>query len=251
MEYILCCDADCFMGEQWMLSMVRCAVNDQYSLVLGPVCVVADQSFLQQFQLIEASCLQSVTAGSAQMQRAVMANGANLLFRKPDYLSVAGSLTLASFESGDDIAILHVIKKYFGGKAIGYARDPYALVNTLAEDTIRDFFWQHVRWAAKSKGYKDADTIFLAIVTAFENLLILLLAITSFFDVTLAWVFGFTIVVKGLAEFQLVRKAENISEQRVSRIAYIFSTFIYPFFASIVLLASLGKSYQWKGRRVK
>lgn len=251
MEYILFTDADCFMEPDWVQAMMNYAMKDGIQIVLGPVIQKSGKTVTEQFQWIETAILQVVTAGTAALGKAVMGNGANLLSRKDAYLRVTQYFDRSSYASGDDVNLVHEVKKLFGKNSITYAAHAKAVVTTYPEKSIRLLWWQHIRWASKSKGYTDRDAIKLGAITVLINTLTAFLIIGACFSAIAAWLVIGILCLKIIGEFLLLRKVESLVRISVNPFYYSISEVLYPLFSTAILLFSITGKYTWKGRRLK
>ncbi|MHC1706454.1 MAG: glycosyltransferase [Bacteroidales bacterium] len=251
-EYILCTDADCIMGKNWVKVMIDYMNGKEKKLVLGPLGLLQVNTLLGQFQYIETLGLQAITSGSARIGKAVMGNGANMLFRKSCYLSLEKEKTAGNeFMSGDDVFLVHAVKRRFGGDAIGYLPDTEGMVLTVPAPSWKILLWQHVRWAGKSKGYKDKYSLFLGSITALMNILpVLLLCCIPCDPKFILTLTGF-LIIKGGVELLLIYIYINITRQTINLAYYACSVALYPIFTVIVIFISLVGKYPWKGRWVR
>ena len=100
-----------------------------------------------------------------------MCNGANLIIRRTTYLQSINNIN-TSIASGDDMFILHALKK---NKAkINYLYNSNYIVKTKGTNSLKKFLLQRTRWAAKSINYTDPTTISIAVLVAIINIFLFL-----------------------------------------------------------------------------
>ena len=85
-ELILTTDADCNAGPLWISSMVSYYLQYRPKLLSGPV-LMENKTLFQQLQTLEFASLVGSGAGAVGINKAIMVNGANLLFEKLNYLN--------------------------------------------------------------------------------------------------------------------------------------------------------------------
>ena len=160
-DLILTTDADCWMGNGWISAAVSLFEEKKTDMIIGPVILAGKPGFFNGFQQLEFMSLQGVTAGSAASRNPVMCNGANLAFTKTAYLKNAGKLNY-DIPSGDDIFLLHSMKKA-GGARIIWNESKDAVVTTALSESLMSFLRQRARWISKAGAYRDLSTQIVAI----------------------------------------------------------------------------------------
>jgi biofilm PGA synthesis N-glycosyltransferase PgaC len=240
---IITTDADCRMRENWIRSIAAFYEKNYPDLIICPVQLESDSSFLGRFQELEFISLQGITAGSAIYGDATMCNGANLAFKREAYLNRSATLH-DEINSGDDIFLLHSLKK--GGQSkILWMESPDALITTGAASTVRAFLKQRCRWISKSKTYRDSFTIFLGIVTFTAILMQLLSLIASFFSPPFIQAFLIVLVLKSVPDFLIIlNTTRRYGKQHLMK-WFLPSQLLYPFYVlSVVLCALLSPGYR-------
>jgi cellulose synthase/poly-beta-1,6-N-acetylglucosamine synthase-like glycosyltransferase len=177
---ILTTDADCQNQANWILSM-RQACTASTNIVVGPVLMQPEKSFVSQIAAMESLALLSVTMGTAGLNIPLMCSGANLLFRKSAWQDVGGYSDHINQPSGDDVLLMHSIWLR-NPKSVDAQVNPDALVFTEAPQSWKDFLHQRKRWASKSTKYKNKAVVFIGVLVWLFNLLIVLLSVLGFFN---------------------------------------------------------------------
>jgi hypothetical protein len=150
------------------------AFRDDTRMVFGPVSYFEKRGLTAKFQTLEFLGLVASGAGAALAGIPFLCNGANLAYRKDAFRQVKGFDGNEKYLSGDDVFLLHKMKKEFGRKAVIFNDDETSIVKTYPAPNMRKFLSQRVRWASKSKGYKDGLSILTAIVVFSYSLTVLL-----------------------------------------------------------------------------
>ena len=160
-ESVVCMDADCVVGDGFAVA-VGAAIDGfggKPFMLLLPVEMRGDGSFLGRLVEMEFGCLQVVTAGSALLGRPSMANGAGMAFCRGMFLAHDPR---SRYASGDDMFLLaHAIHS---GASVRYLLDGRAAVSTVAPAGVEAYLRQRTRWLAKAGGYRDWGVILLALV---------------------------------------------------------------------------------------
>lgn len=249
-DIILCVDADCRLGSEWIMSMCSSFRNPKFQMISGPVSFFNESSLFKNIQSLEFLSLIASGAGAIGVKLPFMCNGANLAFRKTAFVVVNGYEGNAQFASGDDVFLLHKIKKQYGSKAIGFLKSRNAIVETASTNTFKSFLQQRKRWASKSLAYKDFLTIFTSISVAGVSLMLILLAFFSFFDPQFIPLFILGVSGKILIDFTLLMAAITFFRRKNLLWLYLPVQLIYPLYTALISLLALFTKNEWKGRRI-
>jgi cellulose synthase/poly-beta-1,6-N-acetylglucosamine synthase-like glycosyltransferase len=249
-DWILTTDADCSVTGQWLRSYDGYIRQNDPALVAGPVKFINNGSFVSVFQCLDFLSLQGVTAAVVSADKHSMCNGANLAYSKSAFIAVNGFKGIDNIASGDDMLLMHKIKKQFPGK-LGYVFTPGAIVRTTPMPDWKSFLNQRIRWASKAEKYDDKSIIMVLAMVYFYNVTLLVLGVLAFvnpFYITLLLV---SLGAKIFAELSFMIPAAGFYKER--KLLWWFP-FMQPFHIVYIIVAGwLGKfgSYQWKGRKVK
>jgi biofilm PGA synthesis N-glycosyltransferase PgaC len=163
-EVIVTTDADCTFGNGWLRAIVAPFADEQVQFVMGAVRIRQQGPFFHHLQAIEFASLAGTGGATLAAGRPTMCNGANLAYRKTAFEAVGGYADNLHIASGDDEFLM---RKIFVRYPLGlrYAASPAAVVTTQAASTLRSFFRQRVRWAAKwehnTSAYTQAIAVFV------------------------------------------------------------------------------------------
>lgn len=257
-EWILLTDADARCGPQRLSGMAAAMENTKADLLLLPV-ATRGEGFVQRVQVEEQLALQAVMAGTALRGRPLLANGANIAFRKAAFMAVGGYAN-DPWASGDDIFLLRSMRK--AGMRIVCHLAPSALVAVRAETSWRAAWRQRLRWAGKMRGAMDAGTLATLLAMAFPWYLA---AVTSSITVAglmrqrplsvllflagawLLWLLPVLRLVKWMRNFQ--RSALGTEGLRGNALSATVSLLLFSCYAPLVAVCSLVVRPRWKGRR--
>ena len=158
-QLILCTDADCQCPSHWVEHITTSYAQSPFDLLILPVTTYEDNHFLSHITRLEFISLVSSGMALAALYHPIMCNGANLACKRDTWLAMQDYLH-SDLLSGDDVFLLHAIKRHKG--VIRVLAHPDTLVVTHPVITIRDFLRQRIRWGSKTSSYTDTDTLYVA-----------------------------------------------------------------------------------------
>ncbi|MFM6983642.1 MAG: glycosyltransferase, partial [Chitinophagaceae bacterium] len=152
-------DADCRMGDQCLTSMHQLYTQGDLMMLCGLVSYEAKNIF-GSLQQAESVALVGISAFMLNSGRPATCNGANLMFSKAMFEHVGGYGQDKALSSGDDDLLMQSFATYQPHK-VRYASQPQAVVYTAAENSIKSFVSQRMRWTSKRRSYKYYYNTFL------------------------------------------------------------------------------------------
>jgi cellulose synthase/poly-beta-1,6-N-acetylglucosamine synthase-like glycosyltransferase len=259
-ELIVTTDADCTMDKFWLSTIAAFYELHQPHMIVMPVVIEEKGSFFKRFQMTDFMVLQGITAAVTYFGIQGMCNGANLAYTRAAFNEVNGFDGIDKNASGDDMMLLHKMKKHFQ-KGILYLKSKQVIVRTLPQETIGDFFNQRIRWAGKSKLYSDKGILPVLLLVYFFNCALLIAFFFAIFQrkdfvfcdnkISVGKAFSYVFILKILIElFFLIPVADFYNKRR----ALLFFPLMQPFHIIYTLLAgTLGafNSYTWKNRKLR
>jgi biofilm PGA synthesis N-glycosyltransferase PgaC len=248
-ELIICTDADCIMGPDWIRSLVSAYQKENRVFIAAPVKIIPDGSRLSVFQTLDFISLQGITGAAVYKNLYPMCNGANLAYSRKAFDAVGGFADIDHIASGDDMLLMKKIQSAFPGRS-GYIKDPHAIVSTISAGNIRTFLNQRIRWASKISNYNHPATFLTLAWVYLLNLLLLLLFFACFFYGHWKWLL-LLIACKTISEYFFVSKVAGFFGQQSLMKYFILCQ---PFHIIYTVIAgsfgSFGR-YEWKNRNVK
>ncbi len=248
-EVIVTTDADCLPPPRWLKRMSACFADPGVAMVLGPLRIRGTGLF-GGMQELEYLSLMGITGGAAGLGHPVMCNGANLAFRKASYLEAGGYEKHKWYASGDDVFLMHDIKKQ-GVGGIRFIKDHSVVVETEASTGLRPFFRQRGRWAGKAGGYTDFFTLFVGGVVAGFNAILFAALVWVIVSRGLPWsgnalwLVGLAAGLKFLADFLLVSEVARFfgMERRLWLFPLVF--LLYPLYVLGALAVGILRRNKW------
>lgn len=248
-EFIICTDADCIVPKNWLIYFDGFLQKTRAVFVAAPVEFIKQNSLLNDFQYIDFLAMQSITAAAVTKGFQTMCNGANMAYSRNVFYQVDGFKNIDNIASGDDMLLMQKIKAKFPTR-VGYLFAKEAVVKTPAAPSIKEFLNQRIRWASKSKNYKDFNVLLVLLLVYLINISLALGFIIGLFNISLLVKIFLLIVLKSGVEFYFLDKSKNL----FSGFSYLKFLLLQPFHMVYIILAGwLGyfKKYEWKGRKVQ
>jgi cellulose synthase/poly-beta-1,6-N-acetylglucosamine synthase-like glycosyltransferase len=243
-EIIITTDADCSAGPNWLTTIVTYYLKHQPKMLCRPVTLKKPKNLFSKLQNLEFLSLIGSGTGAIGIKKAIMNNGANLLFEKSLYESCN---TKNEFASGDDMFLL-LHAKSIDKKSIHFIKSRKAIVYTNAAQTFREFINQRVRWTSKSKAYRDLDVVFTAIIVSLINLLIVGSFIAGLFNPHFLRVTMIAFIIKSFADLCILIPTSSFFKQSKLILLFPFLQIIYPFYVVFTVFLGLLGKFVWKSR---
>ncbi|CAN5474803.1 glycosyltransferase [soil metagenome] len=243
-EIIATTDADCRLSKNWLHCIALNFKSEETKMVVGAVKLIRRDSFFSRLQVTEFISLVGATASAIGLGHPVMCNGANLSYRKNVFLEVSGFQGNLQIASGDDEFLMRkIFKRYPSG--IVFLNFYEAVISSHTQKTIRDLFYQRLRWAGKWKHNSDLLTQLLAVFIFVSQISFIVLVINN---INLPNTSLALIVSKLFLEGVFLLWVGRFLERKFDTLSFIALQLFYPFYVTIIGLTSLLSSYHWKGR---
>ncbi|MGB2273718.1 MAG: glycosyltransferase family 2 protein [Flavicella sp.] len=242
--WIVTTDADCCVPKYWLQQFNSIISYNKVTLIAGPVSCNSNKSFLEEFQRLDFLSLQGTTMGIFGLNVPFMCNGANLCYSKAAFNTVGGFEGNEHIASGDDVFLLEkIVRKY--PKQIHYSKTIENSVISEPQKSWKKLISQRMRWAGKASAYSNPFGIIIGCIVLVCNVLLLVLLIT---DPLVSAILFFT---KGVLDYIFLQKTGKIFQQSIGMQSFVLSALLYPFFSSIIFIASQLGTFRWKGRVLK
>lgn len=257
---IITTDADCTMKTTWLKTIAAYYELYHPEMIVMPVSIKKNDSFLGTFQTLDFMSLQGITAAAVYKKIHGMCNGANLAYTKKVFYEVNRFEGIDHIASGDDMLLMHKISKKYKDRIL-YLKSKEVIVETQSEKSISDFINQRIRWASKADKYEDKSLFPVLLLVYLLNLFLVFLFVWGLYSNFTFYILHFTFNIPKLLLASLFIKtaAELLFLYPVSRffgnqqMLWLFPLF-QPFHILYTVIAGwFGKfgTYQWKGRKLK
>lgn len=186
---------------------------------------------------VEFYFLETFSRGFAGMGKALMCNGANLVFSKSTFWQVEEFREDYDIPSGDDLFLLKAVQNH--GGIIHFETDRRLTVDTPAPKTIKELMQQRKRWFGKMGLLFNRGTLAALFLLILVNVAGVLSLIFSFVNPVFLFVFFLKYVAEVIAAFSFVK----------SKFSHVFLLLAhqvwYPFYA-LALLLPWQKEKRWR-----
>lgn len=244
-ELIITTDADCSMGENWVKTMVRNYKSSGCPILSGPVFIRPKKNLFSKVQSLEFMSLVGSGAGAIAIKNPFLANGANFAFSREVFTSLKGYSAHQAYVSGDDVFLVLMGKQHF---RIKFVNDYHAVVFTDCAANFGSFFQQRVRWASKSKGYKDGFAVAISLIVFIFNMLILWCLACGMFLKDFWFLALIMFILKIITDIPLIFHVSKFFRAQKLLWYYLPMQMLYPFYVFIVGVFSLSSKFRWKER---
>ena len=247
-DWIITTDADCIVPSNWLKILNDFIESQKPKMVVMPVSYEGNNSILDSFQILELLSLQGATIGGFGIKYPFLCNGANLCYEKKCFLELDGFSGNDNIASGDDVFMLEKMVGKHPAK-VRYLKSKGVIVKTKVEKRFSNMVNQRSRWAAKTTSYKNSLGKLVGLSVLLMNAWIVILLILAIFNL-IAWqLLALTFFVKFFIDFLLLYPVTIFFDKRNMLANYFISSFLYPFYTTLIAVNTFGKTYEWKGRK--
>ncbi len=237
-NFILSLDADVALPAAYFSSLEQLTQADLSILPVkmkgsGPTGIFASLDFY---------FLNALNNALSRIKQPLVANGANLLFRKKLYLDMLINSQSQHISSGDDQFLLREAKRNEG--SIHLIIQAGLLVETAAPENFREFLHQRLRWIGKTKHVKDPAANLLAFLGLLYHLSGPVLIV---FYPELYWLLAFKLFCDVAVFLPYLVQLKQASLLLFSP----FFSLLYPFYVLMMGLSVFLLKPSWKGREVR
>jgi len=247
-EIIFTIDADCWAEANWLTAMIN-KFSDKVGMVTGYVLFdkESEKTLFHKIQSLEFLGLTTAGIGSIGAGDPIIANGANLVFRRCTFFDAQGYSNENHIISGDDDLLLQNINQKTDWK-ITASTNPQTFVKTKPVSNLRGFLNQRIRWASKGLIYKKISLVFFLISVYIYYLLLFIslpfaLSFPHFFPYPL-FAFGIKLIV----DFLLICKSTTIVNRKDLRKYFLITEILQLPYIIYVGFAGIMGAFSWKGR---
>jgi 1,2-diacylglycerol 3-beta-glucosyltransferase len=240
-DIILMTDADCTVHSLWLQTMVASFQESDSIGLVASFTLINEQNFFHKLQAIEWIQAHTLARGGVNMNSPIGCFGNNLAIRKKAYFALGGYEKIP-FSVTEDLALLQAMSA--SEFSIRYICDEHATVVTEPTTTLKEFIYQHHRWAVGGLSLKWKAA--LLIMYSLSMWIAVLLATWNF---DFIWM-GSLIGIKFLTDFLLV----NVSFHRLNsrhNTWFIYGEVFMILVEIFLPFTMLKKTVEWKGQIFK
>ena len=249
-EIIVTTDADCIHRREW-LETILSYYDKETGFISGPVEFSAGESLFEKIQRIEFAGLILSGAGLIGIDKPAICNAANASYRKETYKSVNGFDDNLNLSSGDDEILMQKIRRDNRYKII-FCMNRNAVVTSLPNKTINDFYHQRKRWASKGLFYKNKILkLKLVLIALFYISLFTQLILGIVFNAVFLISFLISFLFKIIIEYAILKKGTDLLFEKQLLRPFLLAEILHIPYIIIFSIAGMFGNYKWKERRVK
>ena len=143
------------------------------------------------------------------------------------------------------------MKKNFGKQSIFVLNDKNTIVFTQAKKNFAELIQQRIRWASKTKGYKDISILFVAFIVFIYNISIIFTFLIGLKYNDLLLLSLYLFLIKLVVDFHIMYSITSFINRKDLLIYYLPLQLVYLPYILIIGTISNFVSYKWKGRTIK
>ncbi len=241
-------DADTITDDpNWLSDIVQDFEKTNCDLLISPVFLSVNGSFLQTFQQYENIAITSLGLSMAKKNLPFVCSGANLAYKKDAFLTGQPYKNNKHIASGDDMFLLASF--YKTGRKISANTSTSSIAQTPAENSLEKMLWQRLRWASKTTSVNTAPVFSIGLLVLLINVLYIPILCLGLFNTSYLWFGLLTFILKFIIDFLLLFLSARMFKQKVNWLwfpaAFVFNGLYMP----AVALASTFVKPTWRSRR--
>lgn len=249
-DWIITTDADCVLPKYWLDTFDEYIQTTDIDCIVAPVAYFGNTTFFNRFQALDFMSLQGVTMGGFGVKKPFLCNGANFCYQKSIFNSFRGFEGNNNIASGDDIFLLEKFKQV-NPQRVGYLKSTNAIVHTHPVSNLKQLIQQRLRWTSKASHNPNWFSKLVGVVVFLANFVCIALIPLLLLQFLTPRIVLALFVMKFAIDFLLLFKTARFLKQENSLFSFISSSLLYPLFSCYIVVLSMFKSFNWKGRTFK
>lgn len=247
-EIIATTDADCFVSNNWISSIIA-HFEKNIGVITGLTVYEPSASNFTLFegiQFLDFISYSSVGAGTIGTGTVSTCNGSNMAFRRKAFEEIHGFNSFAHLNTGDDSLLAQKIIQTEKWK-IKFIINPFSRVSTFAVKTWRDFFHQRMRWSGQTTEYPIGVLMFMINTFIMFVLLLVTVPATVFYWTSIPWI---VLAVKFIIDYLMMKNFCRMTQTEKALRYFIPTAIIHiPVIVFSVFGGFFGQ-FTWKERTV-
>jgi len=250
-DLIVITDADCRVRRNWLKIISSNYAEFGPRFLIGPVIYSTSRGWWSGFYRMEFMSLVAAGAGAAGAGKPFLANGANMAYEKELFRELDGYVSNRKYASGDDVFLLQETAKIYGPGSVRFINDADAIVETDPPETMPEFIKQRMRWAGKSRGYRDVFGLKTAAVVFLLHFWMLTMIISGILSYRLMVAFVVIFAIKTVIDSGFTGLITRFFKEKIHPAGFILYELVYIPYIVFTAIASLVFSKDWKGRKIR
>ncbi|MFT5149814.1 MAG: biofilm PGA synthesis N-glycosyltransferase PgaC [Flavobacteriales bacterium] len=240
-------DADVRLSDNWLVEVRKFFYGKDNGFLILPILTIAENNLAGHYEALDVLALAGTTLSWANVNNAIMCNGANMAFTKSLFNHFRSDERDGNLVSGDDVFFLHQVKAK-SDVNIGAVFNDNTEAHTTSFNSFKDLLNQRARWTSKSHHYNDRTTWFVAWLVLLANVLIPLLALLSLLENKLINLFLIVFATKFIIDFIYLLLLSIKFKKSKSLVYYPLAVIIQFVFVPLVFVKSKWGNFEWKGK---
>lgn len=248
-EWVVQTDADTQWPSDYLQAIARSIQAQPHAKVLiGPLSMEGAEKTWHYVDQMELMALSGTALALAYEGQPLLANGANLAYRRQWFIDLKAYASNSHLASGDDMFLILKSQQRAPG-SVGFMQVPQSKVQVKPAEKIGTFLEQRLRWSNKWNQYDNWKLPALAVLIFGANVFVLyslgVWLFASFSDRSLL-----VVSLKVLVDYYFLQRVHRYWHQKFSIKGFLLGSLLYPIYSvGMGLAANLKKSYHWKGRK--
>lgn len=249
-KWILSTDADCSFDVNWLQKCSDLINSSSADLFVLPVFIGNGKRLLDKFQFYDSLSTMAFNQGYFFWKgKALLASGANLLYKKEDFELLQPYKTKKQPSSGDDMFLLQSFKE--NNRIISFSINPNIWVETIGEQSWVNCIDQRIRWAKKMRFLVNSNSFVFGLYMLSIQVALWIVLIASFKQPIMFYFFLGLIILKALSDYHLIKKVAKIKSLATHLIMMFVLEIVYMIIVPLIVLISIFRTPHWKGRKIK
>lgn len=245
-EIIAATDGDSRAGSKWLQTISETFSDEKIIFASGPVSYFRNGKIIRDFLQTELISIQLLSGGTAALGFPILANGANMAYRKSFFLK-AGGYEKDNYVSGDDMMLLQKAKQ-ISANEISYLSGKNAVIETASVPDFRGAVLQRARWLSKTGSYRSPLLLLSSFILLAANLMPWLTGILFCTDKSVLPAFILSAAGKSLVDLLLLSLAVPFFREPRLLLFAPTGTIFYPVLVIASTIRAFSGKIRWKGR---
>jgi len=248
-DWIVTIDADIHFNNDWLKYLMLPSTHSDVVMICGLVKIDFEEyNTLSKFQSMEFSMLQASGFAALKGGNSLLNSGANLAFKKENWLAIGAYSSHQHIASGDDTFLLFEMMKSYPGKVVSSVN---AIVSTKSQNSFKELVIQRLRWSRKTVHYKEIYVCMVGALVILSSLFLIISVFSCLFLGSPTFTFLMIIFfIRGMSEWLLLDSFTRKNEFEFQFFDKLMMTFLYPFFVFCIVLIQPFSKLSWKGRKL-
>lgn len=246
--WILSTDADCIAPKNWLKTLNEFINKENPLMVSMPVLFKnSGKNYWRNWLNLEFSGLIAIGAAGIKSGLINNCNAANLAFTRELFQEFNQFDKFNHIPGGDDIFFFHQVYAHYPAR-VKFLKSHEVIVFTEASKSLKEFFYQRIRWASKFGNYQNKRVSMVLAMVWFYHASILISLFLGIFFPAYFYVFLILFLGKLIIDYLFYQSVFKFFKSNTRFGIYIFDSMLHTMYTVLIgIIGNFGK-YSWKGR---